>query len=60
MLEGLPEADRKIAYEKAREAIELAAEELIWKEKLRSNPAPLKSIADRIQKAKATGDVKPL
>lgn len=59
MLEGLPEVGRKIAYEKAREAIELVAEEQIWEEKYKGNPAALKYIADRIQKAKAAGDVKP-
>lgn len=59
MLEGLPEVGRKIAYEKAREAIELVAEDQIWEEKFRNNPQPLKSIAARIQKAKASGDVQP-
>lgn len=60
MLEVLPEMGRKIAYEKAREAIELVSAEQEWEEKFRSNPAPLKHIADRVRQAKAAGDIQPL
>jgi hypothetical protein len=59
MLEDLPEVGRKLAYEKAREAIERVAEDHVWEEKFKTNPQPLKTIADRIQKAKAAGDVQP-
>lgn len=59
MLEGLPEVGRKLAYEKAREAIELVAEDQIWQEKFNNNPAPLSFIAERIKKAKEIGEIQP-
>lgn len=57
MLERLPEISRKIAYEKAREAIELVVEDQIWDQKFKTNPKPLESIAARISKAKEIGDI---